>query len=202
MTALPVAVKDPSNRSVVAYVVVYSGSLGSWYNLDEMLSFFEVARRSLVGIRFLVLSPQAAQVRPIAERFGVGDAAIALSVRPEEVPAYLAAADAGVCFLQNVPSKAASSPTKYAEYLATGLPVVCDSWTGDNAGLASHPAFVCIGAFSERDYKEAATRLAALLASPDATRDSARRLAGEQFSIEIATERYHRLYRRVSGLQQ
>jgi hypothetical protein len=52
------------------------------------------------------------------------------------MPEYLSAADAGMCFLGDHHSKAASSPTKYGEYLASGLAVVTNPWTGDAARLA------------------------------------------------------------------
>ena len=48
---------------------------------------------------------------------------------PGEVPRYLKAADVAISFIKPCYSKQSSSPTKIAEYLASGLPVVC------NAGL-------------------------------------------------------------------
>src|SRR5205814_3256000 len=79
--------------------------------------------------------------------------------RPEEVPAWLSVADAGLCFLGDHHSKAASSPTKYGEYLAAGLAVVTNPWTGDAARLRGEHAWILVGAFSREAYREAARDL-------------------------------------------
>jgi glycosyltransferase involved in cell wall biosynthesis len=42
--------------------LVYSGSLGSWYAIGEMLDFFERARDRIAGLRFLLLTPQVGLV--------------------------------------------------------------------------------------------------------------------------------------------
>jgi glycosyltransferase involved in cell wall biosynthesis len=177
-----------------APVLLYSGSLGSWYRVEEMICFFAVARREIPGLRFLILTPET----EIALRASGGDAdVIVRSLRPVEVPAYLAAGDAGICFLGDDASKHASSPTKYAEYLASGLPVVTNRWTGDAASLEGEPAWILIDAFAPEAYARAAGRLRELMMLPAATRDHSRHLAMRKFSLEGAVERYDALYRRV-----
>ena len=44
---------------------------------------------------------------------------------------YLRAADIGLSFIKPSYSKLASSPTKIAEYLASGLPIICNAGIGD-----------------------------------------------------------------------
>lgn len=178
-------------------LLVYSGSLGSWYRIDEMLAFFVVTRRHVPDLRLLVLTPQVDAARSAVARAGVSDAATLLELRPAEVPGHLAAADAGICFLGDLPSKRASSPTKYGEYLASGLPVVTNSWTGDAAELDGQPPWILLHRFDDAEYGRAAARLATLLASPDETRAAARGLAAQAFGLEVAIDRYDRLYRRL-----
>ena len=52
-------------------------------------------------------------------------------VAPEEIPAYLAASDAGLSFVKATYSTQSRSPTKIPEYLAAGLPVIANSGVGD-----------------------------------------------------------------------
>jgi glycosyltransferase involved in cell wall biosynthesis len=176
-------------------VLAYSGSLGSWYRLPEMLDFFDTAADAIPGLSFVIVTMNEGEARarvaghPLSERIRV------VRARPEEVPAYLSAADAGLCFLGDHHSKAASSPTKYGEYLAAGLAVVTNPWTGDAGRLAGEPAWILVRAFSREAYAEAARELAQQLAAPERLRAAARALAAREFSLEDALDRYEALYR-------
>jgi glycosyltransferase involved in cell wall biosynthesis len=178
-------------------VLTYSGSLGSWYRLREMLDFYEVAAGEIEALSLLIVTPnesearQAVAAHPLVSRIRV------VRARPEEVPAYLGAADAGLCFLGDHHSKNASSPTKYGEYLAAGLAVITNPWTGDAARLAGERAWLLVDAFSREAYERAARELRDRLEQPEALREAARDLANRQFSLEEALERYDALYRRV-----
>jgi len=178
-------------------LLVYSGSLGSWYRLDEMLDFFEAAGRTLAGLRFLLLTPQAAAATQAANARGMASRVTARSLEPDAVPRYLAAGDAGICFLGKHESKQASSPTKFAEYLAAGLPVITNRWIGDADTLAGEECWILVDEFSASDYEQAAARLTGLLAAPAATRRASRALAEREFALEAAVDRYDALYRQL-----
>jgi glycosyltransferase involved in cell wall biosynthesis len=178
-------------------VLVYSGSLGSWYRLEEMLDFFQEAARGLDGLRFLLLTPHASQAEKVIRRRSLAPRVVARRLAPDDVPRFLAAADAGICFLGNHPSKIASSPTKYAEYLAAGLPVITNGWIGDAARLAVEAPWILVGEFSPTAYRQAAARLAALLSKPIETREASRGLAAREFGLETAIDRYESLYGQV-----
>jgi glycosyltransferase involved in cell wall biosynthesis len=128
---------------------------------------------------------------------GLTRAVVARSVAPDDVPRHLAAGDVGLCFLGRHASKAASSPTKYGEYLAAGLPVVTNPWIGDAGTLASEVAWVLADDFTPTTYRAVAGRLAALLSRQSETRLAARELARREFSLETAVARYHDLYLNV-----
>lgn len=178
-------------------VLVYSGSLGSWYGLKEMLDFFAEARAEIPKLRFLLLTPQVSLAEgELRTRQLVGEVVVR-AVTPDAVPRYLAAADVGICFLRRHASKEASSPTKYGEYLAAGLPVVTNGWIGDAHELAGEPAWLLVEAFDPGDYHAAARDVARLLQTPAATRLAARGLAGREFGLDTAVDRYDDIYRRV-----
>jgi glycosyltransferase involved in cell wall biosynthesis len=178
-------------------VLVYSGSLGSWYQLGEMLDFFEAASESIDGLRFLLLTPHVALAQPAVQARRLESRVIVRQLGPEAVPRFLAAADAGICFLGRYPSKIASSPTKYAEYLAAGLPVVTNGWIGDAARLAGEAPWILVDEFSRSAYQQAAASLSVLLATPGPTRAACRTLATREFGLEAAIARYEALYRQV-----
>jgi glycosyltransferase involved in cell wall biosynthesis len=178
-------------------VLLYSGSLGSWYRLREMLDFYEVAAKRIPALSLLIVSPDEAKARALGAGHPRAAQIRIARARPEEMPAYLSAADAGLCFLGDHHSKAASSPTKYGEYLAAGLAVVTNPWTGDAALLAGDPAWILVGAFTPEAYAAAAAELQGRLERPDELRPAARALARRCFSMEDALDRYEGLYRRV-----
>lgn len=180
-------------------VLAYVGSLGSWYRFREMADFLAVAEHHIPGLRFLVLTPQAQLAQDMAREKGIEARVIIRTLRPEDVPAYLCAADAGICFLVDALSKKASSPTKYGEYLATGLPVITNRWTGDASRLDGDPAWILVDGFSQEEYRQAARRLVTLLRSPATARERARALAEREFSLEAGVGLYDRLYRQVLG---
>ena len=116
-----------NGRRVLAYV----GALGGWYLSSEMADFIALAWERDPTIFALVLTQsgiQAESFRSRLEQLGLspGDYCVG-TVSPNEVPNYLAAADFAFCFIKPGYSKLASSPTKIGEFLASGLPVLCNS---------------------------------------------------------------------------
>lgn len=105
------------------FVLLYLGSLGTWYMLDEMLRFFEALRRVNANVKFLLLTPDRGMIS--------GEGIITHTVQRDDVPKHIAIADASVCFIKPSFSKIGSSATKMAEVLAMNVPVVCNKGWGD-----------------------------------------------------------------------
>jgi glycosyltransferase involved in cell wall biosynthesis len=179
-----------------APLLTYSGTL-SRYRLREMLDFYEVAAEAIAGLSLLILTADGADARSLVTAHPLAQRIRVLGVRPEEVPEYLSAADAGICFLGDQHSKAASSPTKYGEYLAAGLAVITNPWSGDAARLEGNPAWILVKGFSRDDYSVAASDLRRKLEQRERLRVAARALARSSFSLDDALDRYEGLYRRV-----
>jgi glycosyltransferase involved in cell wall biosynthesis len=117
------------DRRVLAYV----GSFGGWYLTNEMLDFFTVAKQYDPQTLVLILTARnEKQVVAKLRSRGIADGDfIVKSVSPAEVPNYLRATDMAVSFIKACYSKQSSSPTKIAEYLACGVPVVANRGVGD-----------------------------------------------------------------------
>ena len=177
-------------------VLVYAGSIGTWYQLDEMLNFFQAARERWPRLFFLALvnrSPETVAGALAARGIGPDDYA-AIWARHAEMPAYLSAADAGLAFIRPCLSKRSSSPTKYAEYLACGLPIVANSGVGDvDEFLARTGAGVIVAEHSSQAYQAAADRIRDLATA--ANRDRWRAVAQSEFSVvSRACPAYRDLY--------
>jgi glycosyltransferase involved in cell wall biosynthesis len=174
-------------------VLVYAGSIGTWYLLDEMLECYAAARAVWPELFLLILSPSTETTQEALRRHSIdpGDAAIRW-VRFDDMPDYLSAADAGMALIRACPSKRSSSPTKYAEYLACGLPLLINAGIGDTDSLVErHQAGVLLRAFTPEAYRQAAAALRKQVQRP---RDEFRRIAETRFSLRDASEAYQRLY--------
>jgi glycosyltransferase involved in cell wall biosynthesis len=181
------------------FVVVYSGSLGSWYREPDMARLFAAIRRRRPAVlAIFTRSPTEVLRRHLREQGVVDEDIVERSVRPAEMPHALAAGDAAFSLIDTCFSKIASSPTKIAEYLALGLPVAMNVDIGDGQELAgASDAIVDVGSLTDEDCERAAGQLVDAAARPGmATR--ARALAEERFSVAtVGVPRYARLYDRL-----
>jgi glycosyltransferase involved in cell wall biosynthesis len=176
-----------------AHVLAYLGSVGAWYMLDEMLDFFAVYRRRHADAVMLFVSPQPAELF-VAAAAARGLPADAIRIRAgtrEQVPRLMAAADAGLFFIRPVSSKIASSPTKMAEMMALGLPIVGNAGVGDVAAiLGETECGVAIDRFDEASYHAAIDRLERVACSPAQIRAAG--LA--RFDVAEGIRRYDLIY--------
>lgn len=177
--------------------IVYVGSFGGWYMTDEMLDFFSAAREFDAETFVLVLTQRNKEkVEENLRRRGFADSDFLVrSVSPSEIQRYLSAADIALSFIKTCYSKQASSPTKIAEYLACGLPVIANPGVGDLDELISGNGLgVLIDDFSPEGYSKALRDVAAL----GDVRDKCRMIAKREFDLEkVGGERYRRLYTKI-----
>lgn len=182
------------------FTIVYSGSLDGWYLTEQMADFFAGFNRRRADAHMLWLTngshdrvKELMKSRNIApDRFSV------LSVPARLVPSYLSAADAGLSFIKQCFSKLASSPTKNAEYLACGLPLIINAGIGDSDALVNDwKAGVLLEEFTEHEYTRLGEAIQTVVAGPH-VREKARAVAEAVFDLEtIGAERYAALYERV-----
>ena len=183
------------------FVIVYSGSIDGWYLTEEMADFFVGVQRQKPDAHFLWLTPaKHDRIRELMRvRGSSDDQYTVIAATPRDVASYLSAADAGLAFIKPCFSKLASSPTKYAEYLACGLPLIINSGVGDSDALITHEQIgALVRDFTEEDYGSAWATISALIGYPDQSRRRAREVAERLFDVrKIGVERYAHLYERV-----
>jgi glycosyltransferase involved in cell wall biosynthesis len=185
------------------FVVVYSGSIDGWYLTERMADFFAEFRQRRQDAHLLWLAPsghgrieslmQARQIAP--ENYTVR------AVAPRDVASYLSASDAGLAFIKPCFSKLASSPTKTAEYLACGLPLIINAGIGDSDALVTEENLgALVQDFNQREYERAAITIEGFARDAAQTRRRASEVAARIFNVRtVGVERYARLYERVLG---
>lgn len=180
-------------------VLVYAGKWGGWYATEEMLDFVQLCGSQWGEVSLLILTTEdPARFQRAASARGL--TCQVRGARREEMPGYLAAADAGLSFVRPLPSKRASSPVKNGEYLACGLPIVTTSGIGDYTELVRHRRVgVVVGALSPDAYGRAAAELRALWRDPGLA-ERCRAAAVEEVGLrEVVLPRYRAIHEELLG---
>jgi len=184
--------------------LVYLGSLGTWYLVQEMLSFFGVVYHRFPQSSFTVVTPAPPEL--LQDYLGrlelPAGAAENINVQRlpySRVPESLHQADCSIFFIRPSFSKQASCATKFAESLACGLPVILNSGVGDHDRQVEHwKVGVVLKKLDEENYALALQQLLDLLEDPSLPA-RCRTAAEEDFSLAKATETYLELYRGMSA---
>jgi hypothetical protein len=109
---------------------------------------------------------------------------------PADVPSYLSAADAGLSFIKPCFSKLASSPTKYAEYLGCGLPLIINSGIGDSDALITREKVgALVSDFHQAAYDGAWQTIMKLAGEPELARARAKSLNDCSTCAPVGVER-------------
>lgn len=164
------------------FVLLYLGSLGTWYLYDEMFCFFKLLKQHRPDAKFLFLTPDVSHVEPDPD-------VIVRTISRNEVPAYIASCDASICFIKPSFSKKGSSATKMAEVLAMDIPVVTNPGWGDVDYLEKHLHNLMIS----RKGEESEIIHQLLNLSPESEPSLFTRL----FALEQGVEKYSGIYNRL-----
>lgn len=174
-------------------VYVYSGALGGYYLFEEMARLIRADPRAFALI-LTKSDPRPMTAALQRAGFSAADFRV-LSVAPDDVPKYLRAADVGISLIRQSPARRAASPTKFAEYLAAGLPVIHSAGVGDlDAQVEQHRVGVLVRSHDEASYAEAIRATTELRRDPELAA-RCRALARAEYDLhDVGGERYRRLY--------
>jgi len=162
--------------------------------------FFGVVKRRRPDARFVVLTPgghAAAETAARRHGFGAGDVRVQ-SAPHARVPDVIATADAGIMLSAPAWSNTARCPTKLAEFLACGVPVVVSRGIGDTEALVRDERVgVVVEDLAGPAYERAAAALEALRAEGGLA-ERCRRAAERSFALGDGVARYEEIYRRLA----
>lgn len=183
------AVRSELGIAPDAPLLVYAGSLGGRYRTRCIGELALELRALRPDTRLLVLSgsPEAAQAELLDPLPGLAEFTLVRRAPPEEVPRYLAAADAGTAFIAASFSTLGIAPVKNGEYLLCGVPIVGTASVGDNEAPVSAGVYFD----DRRGHSEAARWIVdEVLPNREAYRQRARAVGVERFSLERSIRDY------------
>lgn len=175
-------------------IISYLGSLGTWYMLDEMLLFFKALLQKYNAAKFLLITQDdPAIIYTKASQLGISaNQLLITSATRNEVPYLLSLSSASLFFITPTFSKKASSPTKQAEIMSLGIPIICNDGIGDTGQLIeTSESGLLLKSLTQVDFEQAVENFEKLLKiSPEKIRT----IALQNFSLTKGVEQYNQVY--------
>ena len=177
------------------YVLMYLGSLGTWYMLAEMLEFFKVLKQVKPNSKFLFITTDRPEsIELIANEKGIDAKDIIVrKVDRHEVPGYISITDMSIFFIKPCFSKMASSPTKHGELLSCGLPAVCNDIGDLKSIVEGGGSGVVIDDFTNSSYRKAIAEY-----QIGFNENHLRSIAEEHYSLKKGVSSYGRMYENLA----
>lgn len=189
------ALLPPPRRTIGCLGTVLSG----WFKLDWLASFLAVAIHHDSEVIFeLTTRDDPSLVRDAIDPIGILGERLLIAASPSDrVQEILQRQTASVMFFTNGLSKLGSSPTRMAEILGCGLPVVANRDVGDVASIIEqYNVGVLVRGADREAMKDAWFALQNLLRDPELS-GRCRKAAEEIFSLDVGTQTYAQLYAKV-----
>jgi len=179
------------------FVLLYLGSLGTWYKLDEMLRFFKTLLAYKSQSKFLILTKEPIEnIQKEVNKLNIpSEKVIVTAVERQEVPIYIGLTHCAIFFYKPTFSRKATSPTKQGEIMGMGVPVICNKGVGDTDEIIQKTSSgVVIADFSQSNYQEVCENLDSLtLMNPE----NIRKGAEKYYSLESGIKLYEKVYMEV-----
>lgn len=179
---------------------IYVGKHGTWYLVEEMISFFETVLSKNKSAKLLILTQQPPQTfeKLIDSKNIERESYFIKRGNHSEVTEWLSASDVGLAFIKPVPSKRGTSPVKTSEYLASGVPIVCGAGIGDlDAIIEENKVGAILPQFTPKCYMEAFQKIHLLLMN-DNLREYCSETAYKEFDLHnIGGAKYRQIYKKI-----
>ena len=175
------------------FVLVYTGSIGTWYYTKEMIDCVLIWKDFIPKLKLLIVTKDSDSLNTILKNYSsnISDTIITASASYREIPNYLSIAQAAIFFIKPSYSKLASSPTKMAECWAMNLPIITNSGIGDNdIFFKNNLGGVLINNFSKEEYEEAYKKFVELMQQ----KNDYRNIALTNFDTKDAITKYTYIY--------
>ena len=176
--------------------------LSGWFRTDWLAAWLSAVAQDDTDARFeIVTRDDADRVRVALDPMNKFGDRLTIGPRPsEEMPTAVRSHDLTVMFYAGGEvSELGRSPTRMAEVLGCGLPVVANEGVGDVADIIRrYNVGVVVKDGSQAAMMAALDELKALRSDPDLP-SRCRKAAEEVFSLQAGTEAYRKLYAKILG---
>lgn len=179
------------------FVISYIGSLGTWYMIEEMMALFKVAQQKIANCKFLIITADHPEIAyHAAKKLDILESSIIVrKAERNEVPYLISLSKFSIFFIKPSYSKKASSPTKLAEILGMGVPVICNANVGDVEQIVEQGkvGFV-LKDFNDHAYEKVIEKMLAFLPADTL---SISNYAKKYASLKDGIDKYHEIYKKM-----
>jgi len=182
------------------FPVIYVGSLGTFYQFEEMIRFFSLFQKKITRtFLLLITNSEPKHISNLLRSYGIkSEDYLVTSVPYHRVPEFLRQSKVSLIFYHRPLSRSGCCPIKFGESLACGVPVVINSGIGDCDEIVERERVgVIVRDFSLQSYQNVINQLNALLKEGHRLRERCRRTAEKYFSLEDGVKTYWHIYERL-----
>ncbi|MFZ0455697.1 MAG: glycosyltransferase [Ignavibacteriaceae bacterium] len=171
---------------------IFSGSSAKWQNIEEIFSFTQSCISKLDDFRFQILTYETEIFSKKLQAYSnLSTVTDILNLNSSQVFDQLSKANFGLLLRENNLVNNVSSPIKFGEYLAAGLPAVVSEGVGDTGEIINKYKVGVV--LKNNDYESAILQLKELLKEPDIYR-RCRYTAQKEFNLKDSFEAYKIIY--------
>ncbi|MGB0391642.1 MAG: glycosyltransferase [Salibacteraceae bacterium] len=176
-------------------ILLYLGSVGTWYMLSEMLSFFEILIEKDSSWKFLFLTREKDLVEKEVREMGLDSSMVIITEsQRDSMPTYISLADWGLFFIKPSYSKKSSSPTKQGELMSMGLPIITNAGVGDTDTIVKRfNSGIIVPTTQIKDLDEGVSEML----KGEFDKENIKLGAKSFFSLEKAIETYAKVYSQI-----
>ncbi|MGI9119724.1 MAG: hypothetical protein ACR2G7_06335 [Acidimicrobiales bacterium] len=175
--------------------VLMSGSFNPLYDLEMSVRLVRCLRERR-KVDLTVLSPNPSIRDTLFGSVGATFESVPFSAMPEQVAGHHVGF--GICKPEAGVELLAAAPTKLAEFLACGRPVVVNAGLGDMQGLVeANDCGVVVMGSSDIELVRVAGEIERLVDDPEVS-ERCRLVAKRHFDVDVAVEKLLELYRRAA----
>lgn len=177
-------------------VISYLGSVGGWYMTKEMFDFFLTLRATYPDFLLLILSKDDPElIRKWARDAQVPEEALRICfAKRADLPSYISLSHCSIFFIRPTYSKMASSPTKHAELMGMGIPVICNDLGDTGLIMEKTNTGSVIRSFDKKSYQLIVDRLDEIVSIPAS---HIREAAFDYFDLQKGVESYLKIYQEI-----
>lgn len=177
-------------------VIGYFGSISNIYLPNEMINFFLYCKKIYKNPILIFFSDNFTYLINQTKNFKklkVHDYKL-ISLSPNNLPINYNICDLTLCFVKNSKARDASSPTKIAESLACGVPVLCNSGVGD---IDNHLTFYDHSVFDVRNNSNLEKISKLIYKFKKINKKVIRSKSRKYYDKNIAHEEYNNIYKKI-----
>lgn len=191
-TALKKSLQISDSNKVISYI----GSVSGWYMTKEMFMFFKRLLQKHPEFVMLVMTKDKPEII-IKEAVQIGVPEEKIIVRyssRNELPDYIGISDCSIFFIRPTFSKIASSPTKHAELMGMGVPIICNDIGDTGSMIEKTQTGLVVKEFSDIEYNRVINQIETVLSI---SKENIRKAAFEYFDLAKGVETYLAVYKKI-----